>query len=73
MADLQNLFDRSARAAGATLYWTTRAARLMVGVPDYETPMWSSSVNGSRPGMRWARVGLGAAVNGCHGYATPFG
>jgi len=37
MADLQSLFDHSARAAGATLYWTTRAARLMVGFPDYET------------------------------------
>jgi hypothetical protein len=37
MPDLQDLFDRSARAAGATLYWTTRTARLMVGVPDYET------------------------------------
>jgi uncharacterized short protein YbdD (DUF466 family) len=29
--------DRSARAAGATVYWTTRTARLMIGVPDYET------------------------------------
>jgi uncharacterized short protein YbdD (DUF466 family) len=37
MSELQKLFDRSARAADATLYWTTRAARLMVGVPDYET------------------------------------
>jgi uncharacterized short protein YbdD (DUF466 family) len=37
MPDLQNLFDRSARAAGATVYWTTRTARLMIGVPDYET------------------------------------
>ena len=37
MPDLQNLFDRSAKAAGAAAYWTTRAARLMVGVPDYET------------------------------------
>ena len=37
MSDLQNLFDRSASAVGATVYWTTRAARLMVGVPDYET------------------------------------
>jgi Selenoprotein, putative len=37
MSDLHTLFDRSARVAGATVYWTTRAARLMVGVPDYET------------------------------------
>jgi len=37
MPDLQNLFDRSATAAGTAAYWTTRAARLMVGVPDYET------------------------------------
>ena len=37
MPDLQNLFDRSAKAAGAAAYWTTRTARLMVGVPDYET------------------------------------
>jgi uncharacterized short protein YbdD (DUF466 family) len=37
MPDLQDLFDRSARAASATVYWTTRTARLMIGVPDYET------------------------------------
>jgi len=37
MPDLQNLFDRSAQAAGSAAYWTTRAARLMIGVPDYET------------------------------------
>jgi len=37
MPDLQDLFDRSARAAGATVYWTTRTARLMIGVPDYDT------------------------------------
>jgi uncharacterized short protein YbdD (DUF466 family) len=37
MPDLQTLFDRSAKAAGNAAYWTTRAARLMVGVPDYET------------------------------------
>jgi hypothetical protein len=33
MPDLQDLFDRSARAAGAGVYWTTRTARLMIGVP----------------------------------------
>jgi len=37
MPDLQDLFDLSARAAGATVYWTARTARLMIGVPDYET------------------------------------
>src|ERR1700730_2749648 len=37
MRDLQDLFDRSAKAAGATVFWTTRAARLMIGIPDYET------------------------------------
>ena len=37
MPDLQVLFDRSARAAGAAMYWSTRTARLMIGVPDYET------------------------------------
>ena len=37
MPDLQNLFDRSAKAAETAAYWTTRAARLMVGVPDNET------------------------------------
>jgi len=37
MPDLQDLFDRSAKAAGTTIYWTTRAARLMIGIPDYET------------------------------------
>ena len=37
MPDLQNLFDRSARAAGAAAYWSARTARLMIGVPDYDT------------------------------------
>jgi uncharacterized short protein YbdD (DUF466 family) len=37
MPDLQKLFDRSARVAGATAQWTARTARLMIGVPDYET------------------------------------
>jgi uncharacterized short protein YbdD (DUF466 family) len=41
MPDLQALFDRSAKAtlsaAGTAAYWTTRTARLMIGVPDYET------------------------------------
>lgn len=37
MRDLQDLFDRSAEMASAAAYWTKRTARLMVGVPDYET------------------------------------
>jgi uncharacterized short protein YbdD (DUF466 family) len=37
MPDLQDLFDRSARSAGATVYWATQAARLMIGIPDYDT------------------------------------
>jgi len=37
MPNLQDLFDQSARMAGAARYWTTRTARLMIGVPDYET------------------------------------
>ena len=37
MPDLQSLFDRSAKAAGTALYWSTRTARLMIGVPDYDT------------------------------------
>ena len=45
MPDLQNLFDRSAKAAGAAAHWTTRAARLMVGVPDYETYVAHRRVN----------------------------
>ena len=37
MPDLNALFDRSAQAAGAAAQWTARTARLMVGVPDYDT------------------------------------
>jgi uncharacterized short protein YbdD (DUF466 family) len=37
MSDLQDLFDRSASAVRAARYWSTRTARLMIGVPDYET------------------------------------
>jgi uncharacterized short protein YbdD (DUF466 family) len=37
MPDLQDLFDRSRNAARTTAYWTTRTARLMIGVPDYES------------------------------------
>jgi uncharacterized short protein YbdD (DUF466 family) len=34
---LQDLFDQSAGAMRAARYWGTRTARLMIGVPDYET------------------------------------
>src|SRR5262249_5195201 len=37
MPDLQDLFDQSASAMRAAGYWSTRTARLMIGVPDYET------------------------------------
>jgi uncharacterized short protein YbdD (DUF466 family) len=37
MPDLQALFDRSAGAARVTVRWATQTARLMVGIPDYET------------------------------------
>jgi uncharacterized short protein YbdD (DUF466 family) len=37
MPDLQELFDRSVTVMRATGYWSTRTARLMIGVPDYET------------------------------------
>ena len=37
MPDLQDLFDQSASAMRAARYWGTRTARLMIGVPDYET------------------------------------
>ena len=34
MPDLQELFDRSVSVMRATGYWSTRTARLMIGVPD---------------------------------------
>jgi uncharacterized short protein YbdD (DUF466 family) len=37
MPDLQALFNRLVQAASMAGYWTARTARLMVGVPDYET------------------------------------
>jgi uncharacterized short protein YbdD (DUF466 family) len=37
MPDLQDLFDQSASAVRVARYWSTRTARLMIGVPDYET------------------------------------
>jgi uncharacterized short protein YbdD (DUF466 family) len=37
MSALDNLFDQSASAMRAARYWGKRTARLMIGVPDYET------------------------------------
>ena len=37
MPDLQDMFDRSASTARIAAAWTARTARLMVGVPDYDT------------------------------------
>jgi len=37
MADLMSLFDRTAGNARVTVRWATQTARLMVGVPDYDT------------------------------------
>jgi len=37
MPDVWDLFDRTATTARVTALWTSRAARLMVGIPDYET------------------------------------
>jgi uncharacterized short protein YbdD (DUF466 family) len=37
MLELKELFDRSAQVASTTAYWITRTARLMIGVPEYET------------------------------------
>jgi uncharacterized short protein YbdD (DUF466 family) len=37
MPDLRELFDRAATTVRLTAYWTTQTARLMVGIPDYQT------------------------------------
>jgi len=37
MPDLASLFDRTAGHARVTVRWATQTARLMVGVPDYDT------------------------------------
>jgi uncharacterized short protein YbdD (DUF466 family) len=37
MSDLQALFDRSAAVARITIDRAAQTARLMVGIPDYET------------------------------------
>lgn len=36
MPDIRHLFDRAAGTARVTAYWTAQAARLMVGIPDYQ-------------------------------------
>jgi len=37
MVDLQSLFDQTAVRARVTAGWVAQTARLMVGIPDYET------------------------------------
>lgn len=37
MADLQALFERAAAAARVAVHGATRTARLMIGIPDYQT------------------------------------
>jgi len=77
MPDLQALFDESASAMRAAGYWSTRTARLMIGVPDYETYVahrqanhpdqpimtyWSSSANASKRATPLGKVDLEAAA-----------
>jgi uncharacterized short protein YbdD (DUF466 family) len=37
MADLQALAVRAADAACTAVHWAARTARLMIGIPDYQT------------------------------------
>jgi uncharacterized short protein YbdD (DUF466 family) len=37
MADLQALVGRAAELACAAVQWGSRTARLMIGIPDYQT------------------------------------
>ncbi len=37
MTDFDSLFERFGQTVRTTTYWSVRAARLMVGVPDYQT------------------------------------
>ena len=37
MINLKTFLTRAYHAGGSVCYWTARTARLMVGVPDYET------------------------------------
>jgi uncharacterized short protein YbdD (DUF466 family) len=55
MPDLQAMFDRSAAAARRALRVSTQTARLMVGVPDYETYVSHRRTNHSgQPIMSYA-------------------
>lgn len=37
MTEIQTLYYRVCRATRVAAYWATRTARLMVGVPEYQT------------------------------------
>ena len=37
MTDFDRLFERFGRTVRTTTTWSVRAARLMVGIPDYQT------------------------------------
>jgi len=37
VTDIRNIFHRACHAMRVTTYWTVRTARLMVGIPDYQT------------------------------------
>jgi uncharacterized short protein YbdD (DUF466 family) len=37
VAELRALFGRAAEAARTAVDWATRTARLMIGIPDYQT------------------------------------
>ena len=37
MTDFDTLFERFGQTVRTTTYWSVRTARLMVGVPDYQT------------------------------------
>lgn len=37
MTNLQTIYDRVCRTTCVAAYWAARTARLMVGVPEYET------------------------------------
>lgn len=37
MTDIRTIFGRACRATRVASYWTARTARLMVGIPEYQT------------------------------------
>jgi uncharacterized short protein YbdD (DUF466 family) len=37
VTDIRTIFDRACSATRVAAYWTARTARLMVGVPEYQT------------------------------------